>query len=100
MIYIIPVKAETIEDTIQVDDELGVAKYFLANDNAVTISQRLLFAIFSDYILNLFCALIKVVHLTFAWVKGTLSRMSCKGEARWKAKSCIGTCLDWSSLGR
>jgi hypothetical protein len=34
----------------------------------------------------------KVVQLTFAWVKGTLSRMSCKGDERWKAKNCIGTC--------
>lgn len=58
--YIIPVKADTIEDTIQVDGELGVAEYFLINDDAVTIPQRLFFAIFSDYILNLLCALIKI----------------------------------------
>lgn len=89
MIYIIPVKAETIEDTIQVDDELGVAKYFLANDNAVTISQRLLFAIFSDYILNLFCALIKVsprsLFLRYLYDKlkrGSIYSSFCWGDER------------------
>lgn len=73
MMYIISVKAESVKDIIQVDGELGVAEYFLTKDDGSTIPQRILFAIFSDYILNLLFALfgknLRNMYLNYAYKK-------------------------------
>ncbi|OIR05487.1 hypothetical protein GALL_122300 [mine drainage metagenome] len=36
--------------------------------------------------------LMKLVHLTIAWVKANLSSLTWLGDERWKAKNCTGTC--------
>jgi hypothetical protein len=53
MIYIIPAAADTIDDVIPVGDELGVARYFLAEDPYATVWQKLMLALVSDPLLGL-----------------------------------------------
>ena len=38
-------------------------------------------------------AMLKVVVQTSLWVGSTLSRIVCKGDVRWTAWSCTGSCL-------
>lgn len=60
MLYIIPIYAVSIEETIQVDGESGVAEYFLTRDSAATPSQKIIFAVASDFILNVLCGIVTV----------------------------------------
>lgn len=60
MLYIIPVHAISIEETIQVEDELGVAEYFFTKDTAASISQKISYAVTSDFVLNVLLRIVKV----------------------------------------
>ncbi len=59
MLYIIPIHATSVEDVIQVDGEFGVAEYFLTKDRAATPSQKIIFAVASDFVLNAFFGIAK-----------------------------------------
>ncbi len=58
--YIIPIHATSIEDAIQVGGELGVAEYFLTKDSAATPSQKIIFAVASDFVLNVLFSIVTV----------------------------------------
>lgn len=54
MIYIVPLEATKDEDIIPVDDEAGVAYYFLTSANEKPeLIYKILWLIFSDTIFNL-----------------------------------------------
>ena len=60
MLFIIPIQAISIEEVIQVDGESGVAEYFLTKDSAATPSQKIVFAVASDFVLNVLFGIVTV----------------------------------------
>lgn len=60
MLCIIPIHATSFEEVIQVDGESGVAEYFLTRDSAATPSQKIIFALASDFVLNVLFGAVKV----------------------------------------
>ncbi len=60
MLYIIPIHATSFEEAIQVDGECGVAEYFLTKDSAATPSQKIIFAVVSDFVLNMLFSIVAV----------------------------------------
>jgi hypothetical protein len=53
--YVIPFTAASEAEVIPVGDELGVAEYFLVEDDASTPWQRLCYAVASDLLLGMVC---------------------------------------------
>jgi hypothetical protein len=59
VLYIIPFHAESIKDSVQVENELDVAEYFLVNDITATFLQKMLLAVFSDFVLDYLFDIVK-----------------------------------------
>lgn len=92
MLYIIPVYANSIEETIQVEDELGVAKYFFTKDTEASIFQKMSYAVASDFVLNVLLGTMNVspksVYLRYIYRKLTEGMYSnfCWGDEKFTRK--------------